>query len=182
MYAWGNTVEQNNGYVVFKYPLFGWEIGWWGTRYARPTPFCIAGYWTYIWRRRLRFFLLYGLWMYVYKIYIYNSLHCTYVIFRALCVIRFIYTAKAIPFIYSFSGNCAASAVIFYIHVSVSDLYIPRIGPHISSSRNGSSIVGIYNLLTDTWMWKLGLRPRYSFSGNICFEFLGFFLCSVQHL
>jgi hypothetical protein len=32
----------------------------------------------------------------------------------------------------------------FYIHVSVSDLYIPRIGPHISSSRNGSSIVGIY--------------------------------------
>jgi hypothetical protein len=38
----------------------------------------------------------------------------------------------------------------FYIHVSVSDLYIPRIGPHISSSRNGSSIVGIYNSLTDT--------------------------------
>ena len=38
----------------------------------------------------------------------------------------------------------------FQIHVSVSDLYIPRIGPHISSSRNGSSIVGIYNSLTDT--------------------------------
>jgi hypothetical protein len=38
----------------------------------------------------------------------------------------------------------------FYIHVSVSDLYIPRNGPHISSSRNGSSIVGIYNSLTDT--------------------------------
>ncbi len=44
----------------------------------------------------------------------------------------------------------------FYIHVSVSNLYISRIGPHISSSRNGSSIVGIYNSLTDTWMWKLG--------------------------
>jgi hypothetical protein len=28
--------------------------------------------------------------------------------------------------------------------VSLSDLYIPRIGPHISSSRNGISIVGIY--------------------------------------
>ncbi len=67
-----------------------------------------------------------------------------------------------------------------YIHVSVSDLYIPRIGPHISSSRNGSSIVGIYNSLTDTGMWKLGLRPRCSFSGNICFEFLAFFLCSAQ--
>jgi hypothetical protein len=67
----------------------------------------------------------------------------------------------------------------FYIHVSVSDLYIPRIGPHISSSRNGSSFVGTYNSLTDTWMWKLGLRARYSISGNICFEFLAFFLCSV---
>jgi hypothetical protein len=38
----------------------------------------------------------------------------------------------------------------FQIHVSVSDLYIPRIGPHISSSRKGRPIVGIYNLLTDT--------------------------------
>jgi hypothetical protein len=23
-------------------------------------------------------------------------------------------------------------------------------------------------------MWKLGLRPRYSFSGNICFKFSAF--------
>jgi hypothetical protein len=38
----------------------------------------------------------------------------------------------------------------FHIHVSVSDLYIPRIGPHISCSRLGRSIVGIYKLLTDT--------------------------------
>ncbi len=52
-------------------------------------------------------------------------------------------------------------------------------GPHISSSRNGSSILGIYNSLTIKWMWKLGLRPRYSFSGNICFKFSAFFLCSA---
>ncbi len=58
-------------------------------------------------------------------------------------------------------------------------LHIPRIGPHISSSRKGRPIVGIYNSLTDTWMWKLGLRPRYSFSGNICFKFSAFCLCSV---
>ncbi len=58
-------------------------------------------------------------------------------------------------------------------------LDIPRIGPHISSSRKGRPIVGIYNSLTDTWMWKLGLRPRYSFSGNICIKFSAFCLCSV---
>jgi hypothetical protein len=40
--------------------------------------------------------------------------------------------------------------------------------------------VGIYNSLTDTWIWKLGLRPRYSFPGNICFKFSTFCLCSAQ--
>jgi hypothetical protein len=67
----------------------------------------------------------------------------------------------------------------FHIHVSVSDLYIPRIGPHIFSSRKGRPIVGIYNSLTDTWMWKLGLKPRFSISGYICFKFSAFCLCSV---
>ncbi len=45
----------------------------------------------------------------------------------------------------------------FHIHVSVSDLYIPKIdllqdicGP----------ILGIYKLLTDKWMWKLGQFPE----------------------
>ncbi len=36
-----------------------------------------------------------------------------------------------------------------------------------------------YMIRSDTWMWKLGLRPRYSFSGNICFKFSAFCLCSV---
>ena len=67
----------------------------------------------------------------------------------------------------------------FHIHVSVSNLYIPRICPHISSSRKGRTFVGIYNSLTDTWMWKLGLRFRYSFSGNINFKVSAFCLCSV---
>ncbi len=53
----------------------------------------------------------------------------------------------------------------FHIHVSVSDVYIPRIGPHFSSRRIGRPMVGIYNTLTDTWMWKLGLRPHNFFSG-----------------
>ncbi len=68
----------------------------------------------------------------------------------------------------------------FHIHGSVSDLYSPRISLHISSSRLGRPIVGIYKSLTDAWMWKLGLRPRYSFSGNICFEISVFCLSSVQ--
>ncbi len=40
----------------------------------------------------------------------------------------------------------------FHIHVSVSDLYIPRIGPHtiFSCSRIGRPIIGVYNSLTDT--------------------------------
>jgi hypothetical protein len=38
----------------------------------------------------------------------------------------------------------------FHIHVSLSGLYIPRIGPHISCSRIGRLIVGIYKSLTDT--------------------------------
>ncbi len=38
----------------------------------------------------------------------------------------------------------------FHTHVSLNDLYIPRISLHISSSRRGRPIVGIYNSLTDT--------------------------------
>ncbi len=50
---------------------------------------------------------------------------------------------------------------------------------HISCSRIGRSMVGIYKSLTDTWMWELGLWPCYSFSGNICFQFSVLFLCSA---
>jgi hypothetical protein len=49
-------------------------------------------------------------------------------------------TATKISFMYSFSGNSAAFSPNFHIHMSVSDLYIPMIGPHISCSRIGRSI------------------------------------------
>ncbi len=54
-----------------------------------------------------------------------------------------------------------------HIHVSVSDLYIPTIGlPILCYRKICGPILGIYKSLTDTWMWKLGLRQHNSFSGN----------------
>jgi hypothetical protein len=67
----------------------------------------------------------------------------------------------------------------FHIHVSVSDLYIPRISPHISSSRKGRPIVGIYKFAHRYMNEEIGTEARYFFSGNICFEFSAFCLCSV---
>ncbi len=61
-------------------------------------------------------------------------------------------------------------------------LCIPPGSVHIfSCSRIGRPIMAIYKTLTDAWMWKLGLWPRNSFSGNICFEFSVFCLCSVLY-
>jgi hypothetical protein len=68
----------------------------------------------------------------------------------------------------------------FHIHVSVSDLYIPRISVHIfSCSRMGRPIVGIYKSLTThecgNWDWG----PAISFLGIFLFEFLVLCLCSA---
>jgi hypothetical protein len=53
----------------------------------------------------------------------------------------------------------------FYIHVSVSDLYIPMIGPPILHDPGNISIADRYINV------GLGTRPRSFISGNICFEF-----------
>ncbi len=71
----------------------------------------------------------------------------------------------------------------FHIHVPVSDLYIPRIGSHISCKRISRSIEGrLFKSLTDNWMWKLGLCLGNSFSGNIYFQFSIFVLsvCGIS--
>ncbi len=75
------------------------------------------------------------------------------------------------PLMYSFSGNSAASAPISTF-MCLWAIYIVPGAVHIciSSSRICRPITRMYKSITDTWMWKLGLRPRYSFSGNICFE------------
>ncbi len=58
-----------------------------------------------------------------------------------------------------------------HIHVSVIDLYIPTVSPQTQCSKIGAPIMGIYKSLKDTWMEKLGSRPRSFIDGNICFEF-----------
>ncbi len=71
------------------------------------------------------------------------------------------HTATKIPFMYSFSGNSAASAPISTFICLWATYIDPRaIFIYISSCRIGRPIVGIYKSLTDAWMWKLELRPR----------------------
>ncbi len=69
------------------------------------------------------------------------------------------------------SGSCAASAPIStfkWIHVS--DLYIPRIDPHISCSRVHRQIDhGVYVKRSQTH--ECGMLLHNSFSGNLCFQF-----------
>ncbi len=69
----------------------------------------------------------------------------------------------------------------FHIHVSVRDLYIPRI--HISCSRIGRSIMGIYTVnrsqTHECGNWDCG-RTNF-FSGNICFQFSVLVLCSATN-
>ncbi len=54
----------------------------------------------------------------------------------------------------------------FHIHASVSNLYIPTIGLPVMLEEICRPILRLYKSLTDTWMWKLGLRPRYSQKRN----------------
>ncbi len=94
-------------------------------------------------------------------------------------VLKATYTAVKIPINVFLFRELRGLSPNFHIYVSASDLYIPRIDPHISWSRTGRPIVGIYKSLTDTWMWKLGLWPRNFFSGIICFQLSVSVLCSV---
>jgi hypothetical protein len=49
----------------------------------------------------------------------------------------------------------------FYLHVSVSDLYIPWVGLHIFCSRIGRPIVWKYKSLTDTFMWNVEKAAQF---------------------
>jgi hypothetical protein len=55
----------------------------------------------------------------------------------------------------------------FHSHVAVSELYIPTMGLPFLLEEICGPILRIYKSLTDTLMWKLGLRPRNSQKRNI---------------
>ncbi len=74
-----------------------------------------------------------------------------------------------------------ATDLNFHIHVYVSDLYsfVPTLDLSILLQEICGTILGIYKSLTDTFMWKLGLRPRNSQTRN---TFMGFLLqCITYH-
>jgi hypothetical protein len=98
---------------------------------------------------------------------------CTSETSRELRVDKY-YTETKIPFMYSQKRNCTAPSPIFHIHVSVSDLYIPRIGPHIFlPQKRQTDFVNIYVNRSQTH------ECGNSFSGNNWFEFSVLCLCSV---
>ncbi len=66
----------------------------------------------------------------------------------------------------------------FHIHVSVSDLCISRIGPHIFLQQNRPTNHGNNKSLTDTWMWKLGLLAAQFFFWGYLFRI--FSIVSLQ--
>ncbi len=91
-------------------------------------------------------------------------------------------TATKIPFMCFQKRNCAAAVPISKF-LCLWEIFIFPESVHIfSCSRIGRPILGIYKLLTDTCMWKLGLRQQNFFSGNICFEFLILYLCSESSI
>jgi hypothetical protein len=70
----------------------------------------------------------------------------------------------------------------FQIHVSVSNLYIPTIGLSFLLQEICGPIQGLLKSLTDTWMWKLWVKPRNSHKKNTVMEFSLTCLAQVSFL
>ncbi len=88
-------------------------------------------------------------------------------------------TATSIPFIYSFSGNSAASAPISTF-TCLSAIYIFPGSVYIFPPAEQADPSWGYIIRSQTHeCGNLDWGPRYSFPWNICFKFSAFCLCSV---
>jgi hypothetical protein len=72
---------------------------------------------------------------------------------------------------YSQKRNCVASGPIFTCMCLWAIYILPRWVCLFSCRKICGPILGINRSLTDTWLWKLLLGPRNSFSGNTLMEF-----------
>ncbi len=79
---------------------------------------------------------------------------------------------------YSQKRNCVCHSPNFHIHVSVSDLYIPTIDLPILLQEICRPILGIYNSLTDTWMWIRGRIEAARFRKK---EYINVIFVAVWH-
>jgi len=80
---------------------------------------------------------------------------------------------------YSQKRNCAASVPMSTFMCLWAIYIFPGWVHLLSCSRIGRPIVGKYKYLTDTWMWKLGLRPRNSLPENLFQSFGIVSFCSA---
>ncbi len=62
--------------------------------------------------------------------------------------------------------SCLSPNFHIHVHVYLSDFHFIFPVCLFCYRKICGRILGIYKSLTDTWMWKLGMRPRNSFSGN----------------
>jgi hypothetical protein len=74
-----------------------------------------------------------------------------------------------------------ASVKNFHILVSVSDSFIPRIGPHIFLQQNRQTDPGNTKIADRHMTVEIGTEGCNSFSGNICVEFSVLCLCSLHN-
>jgi hypothetical protein len=79
------------------------------------------------------------------SIFIIQCFHCIQTVYSVtFSVYTCAYHCKENPIFVFLFWELRGLSPNFHINVSVSDLYIPRIGPHISLQQNMQTILGIY--------------------------------------